>query len=176
MAFDMFLEFPNPVAGTTLPKVQGEVQDASHPKTIALRDVAFGIENAVTIGSATGGAGAAKAKFDSMQITKGVDSASPFLFSLVGTGGHFPDATLYVRKGGATADYLVYKFKMVFVSEIKWSGANGDDTPEESIKLVFGAMQVNYTPQTQAGALQPKPVVATWNQVTNSTTLDMPPL
>jgi type VI secretion system secreted protein Hcp len=174
MAFDMFLEFPNPAVGTTLPRVQGEVADRWHEKTIALRDVAFGIENTVTIGSASGGAGAGKAKFSSVEITKSVDSASPALFGLVGTGGHFPDAMLYVRRAGATSDYLVYRFKMVFVSEIKWSGANGDDTPEESIKLEFGAMQVNYTPQTSAGIPTAKAISAVWNQVTNSATLDVP--
>jgi type VI secretion system secreted protein Hcp len=174
MAFDVFLEFPN--SGQSpggAPRIVGESVDKSHPNTIAVTAFSFGIENPTTIGSATGGAGGGKAKFMTLDVSKPVDSTSASHFSALGAGQHFTDASLYVRKAGAAADYLVYKFKMVFVTSIKWSGSNGDDHPQETVDLVYGAMQVAYTPQTPTGALG-KQVTGTWNQVTNSTDFTIP--
>jgi type VI secretion system secreted protein Hcp len=102
-----------------------------------------------------------------LEVSKPVDSTSAGLFGAVGTGQHFSDASLYVRKSGAATDYLVYKFKLVYVTSIKWSGSNGDDHPQET--LAHGAMQVAYTPQGPTGA-PAKPVTGTWNQVTNTPT------
>ena len=174
MAFDMFLEFQNAVAtpsGTI--KVEGESGDKAHPKSIPLASVSLGVENTTSIGSASGGVGAGKAKLDAIAITKSIDSTTPYLYSLVGTGGHFSDAALYIRKSGAPNDYLIYRFKMVFVTDIKWSAANGDDAPQETVKLVCGSMQVEYTPLSPTGVAQ-KAILTVWNQVTNSATADVP--
>jgi len=94
---------------------------------------------------------------------------------LVGTGAHFTDASLYIRKAGATApvDYLIYKFKLVLVSQMKWAAANGDDSPQETVTFQYGALQVNYTPQTATGG-PGRTVTQTWNQVTNTSTFDIP--
>jgi type VI secretion system secreted protein Hcp len=174
MAFEMFLEFPNPATtpnGTT--KVSGESVDKAHPNAIPVTGVSFGVENTTSIGSATGGAGAGKAKFDALEITKNVDASTPYLFSLVGTGSHLSDAALFIRKSGAPTDYLVYRFKLVVVQQIKWSAANGDRAPEETVTLEFGAMQVSYTPVSANGTPQ-KAITQTWNQLTNSSTLEVP--
>jgi hypothetical protein len=45
-----------------------------------IKDFSFGVENPTTIGSATGGAGAGKIKFNEFSITKTTDSASPNFF------------------------------------------------------------------------------------------------
>lgn len=177
MAFDTFLEFPTPSAGGATPtqiKVVGESTDQSHPNTIQLTEFTFGAENPTTIGSMSGGAGAGKVQFHVMQIKKNVDAASAGLFAVLASGAHLPDATIYVRKaGGAATDYLVYKFKMVFVTKLDWSGSNGDDIPSETVQLIFGALQVSYAAQQGPGQLG-KPSVTAWSQVTNKPELNVP--
>jgi len=53
-----------------------------------------------TIGSATGGAGAGKVKFNEFTIHKTTDRASPTLYKNVSTGKHFNNVSLHVRKAG----------------------------------------------------------------------------
>jgi type VI secretion system secreted protein Hcp len=175
MAFDSFLEFAGPIplsGGST--KVVGESIDKAHPATVQLVSFEFGIENSVTIASAAGGAGTGKAAFQTLQIVKSVDSASANLFAASGMGAHFPQVNLYVRKSGTGSDYLVYRFKLVFVSKISWSGSSGDAQPSESIELTFGAMQVSYATQLPTGQVSPTPIVQTWNQVTNKPDFAVP--
>jgi type VI protein secretion system component Hcp len=80
---------------------------------------------------------------------------------------------LYVGRAGAGNDYLVYHFKMVFVQQITWAGANGDDTPQETVSLQVGAIQVSYTPTSGTGT-RLQPISQAWNQVTNNAVLDVP--
>ena len=56
------------------------VSGGSGPRAFEIKDFSFGIENPTTIGSATGGAGAGKIKFNEFSITKTTDSASPNFF------------------------------------------------------------------------------------------------
>ena len=81
---------------------------------------------------------------------------------------HFSDATLYIRKAGVGTDYLIYKFKLVFINNIKWTGSSGDDLPQETLSIAYGAMQVSYTPQSSTGVPSGKALLGTWNQVTNT--------
>jgi type VI secretion system secreted protein Hcp len=173
VAVDIFMQFPQPANGPTGPiTIKGEVQDPAHLNWVGVQSVAFGIENPITIGSATSGAGAGKAKFNQLQITKAVDSASPALFSAVGLGAHFPTVTLVMRKGGTTGDYLIYTFALVFVQEVDWSADNGGDSPTETVTLVYGAMSVSYAKQNSTGALG-APIVSNWSQVLNQPTLNI---
>jgi type VI secretion system secreted protein Hcp len=176
-AFDAFLVFTN-VANST-PVVKGESQDQYFGPLngIEISEFSFGIQNPVSIGSATTGAGAGKATFGTLTIKKTVDSASPSLFSALGTGGHFNTVTLFIRKAGGSAGssgagYLKYTFKLVFVSSINWSGSSGDDVPTETVTFAYGAMQIAYQKQTPDGKLA-APVIQTWNQLSNSDAFDV---
>jgi type VI secretion system secreted protein Hcp len=176
MAFDTFLEFPKPALGAPGQiTAVGESGDAAHKGSVQVSSFAFGVENPTIIGSATGGAGTGKAKFSTLQVTKGIDSASPGLFSALSTGAHFPEAVLHIRKAGAgpSADYLVYRFSMVFVTKVDWAAASGDDAPQETVELMYGAMQVSYAQQMATGQLG-QPRLATWNQVTNTPEYSVP--
>jgi type VI secretion system secreted protein Hcp len=161
----MFLEFPNPATGGV--KVTGESQDKNHPDTIEVRSISLGVQNATAIGSGSTGAGVGKAKFDALQVTRAVDVASPLLMKVLVTGAHFPEAVIYVRKADSDADYLVYQLATVFVTDLKWSADTGDDAPEETLQLTYGALQVTYTQQTTTGGSGSK-VTTSWSQVTNS--------
>src|SRR5579871_3657869 len=147
MAFDAFLTFDG---GPT--PVQGESKDPAFQNAIEIKSFSFSVENTVSIGSATGGAGAGKARFNDLQISKLEDSASPVLFRMLATGQHFKTATLSIRKAGAMqgktgAVYQRFTFSMVLVSKISESGSSGDDVPTENVVLNYGALKWEYSRQ-----------------------------
>lgn len=173
MATDNFLIFPTAAqstGGSLLPV--GESQDPTHKGAIEVQAFAFGIENSITIGSTSGGAGAGKAKFDELAITKSVDTASPVLFEASAQGVHFPQMLLKIRKAGSTnqPDYLIYDFRMVFVTKVEWTGGGGGDAPEEMVTLVYGALQISYAPQSATGTFG-TPITSAWSQINNNPSL-----
>jgi type VI secretion system secreted protein Hcp len=170
MAFDAFLIFD---AGPT--PVQGESQDPAFKNAIELKSFAFGAENTISLGSATGGAGAGKARFNELTITKLSDSTSATLFQMLVTGGHFKSATLSIRKSGDKTKpgggvYERFTFSMVFVSKISINGSSGDDTPTETVVLNYGALKWEYSRQDPTGNLTPVPPTQ-WSVITNSPTM-----
>jgi type VI secretion system secreted protein Hcp len=134
-----------------------------------IQDFSFGVENPTTIGSATGGAGAGKIKFNEFTIKKTVDAASPLFFKNTAAGAHYRKVVLTLRKAGGTGGsagtpFLVYSFDTVFTTKIDWSGP-GDEGPEESITFVYGKLGVKYITQTPTG---PGLTVETgWDQIQN---------
>ncbi len=173
-AIDVFLKL-YPEAGQ--PAVVGESRDKAFPGSDGWFEISqfnFGIENTITFSSATGGAGAGKANFSSFTLTKPVDSVSPALFKAAATGTHFKGARLVIRKAGGTTapaqPYLIYDFNLVFVSSQNWSGNSGDDTPTESIKFEYGALQLTYRTQKADGTLVLPGTTQTWNVVENDQT------
>jgi type VI secretion system secreted protein Hcp len=180
LALDMFLEFtPIQIGVAGIVKISGESQDKAHQGTVALKSFDFGVENRQTIGSATGGAGAGKAAFQTFRVGKNVDSTSPQLLLASAVGAHFPQVNLYLRKAGgagaaAPGDYLIYRFKMVLVTSVSWAGTSGDDQPQETVEFQFGALQVSYAAQSPTGQLSPTPIVTQWSQVTNTAEFVVP--
>src|SRR5215510_11318742 len=96
MAVDAFIWFEKPGAGAAkLP--EGETLDKTYSKKKAfeIKDFSFGVENPTTIGSATGGAGAGKIKFNEFTIKKTSDSASPSFFQdWSGPGDEGPEESI----------------------------------------------------------------------------------
>lgn len=168
MAFDAFLVI---TTASGQPPLMGETRDAqfSAKNAIQIEAFSFGIHNTVSIGSATGGAGAGKARFSEFKITKAVDRASPNLLLYAGRGAHITQLDLYLRKAdggqqGADAVFLQYSFKLVAVSTIDWSGSAGDDTVKEEVTFEYGALQITYQPD-QKGATSS----GSWDVVKNGT-------
>jgi type VI secretion system secreted protein Hcp len=186
MACDNFLIFgPYTAGGTITPdtvtivggklNVSGETQDKDFTNALEIKEFSFGVENPTTIGSMSAGAGAGKAKFNEFNVKKAVDIASPQLFLAAGLGCHFPTVNLVVRKaGGVKVPYLVYQFKMVFVTKVEWSGGAGEEAPDEDVTFVYGAMQISYQKQNSTGQPIGSPSQCAWSQVTNQPTLAVP--
>jgi type VI secretion system secreted protein Hcp len=154
-------------AGAPGPAVEGETLDAtfSSRKAIELISFDWSAENAVTIGSASGGAGAGKAKLNRLTVEKRVDSASAALFQRLATGAHIPSMELFVRKGGVTGlGHLRYRFTFVFVSSVSPSG-DGEEM-RERVTFEYGSVAQRYTQQTAAGTAGTV-FAAGWNQVAN---------
>ncbi len=140
------------------------VSVGSVPETFEIKDFSFGVENATTIGSATGGAGAGKIKFNEFTIKKTSDQSSPAFFKNCCAGAHYKTVTVSMRRTGreaANKEFLRFKFDTVFTTKIDWSGP-GDEGPGESITFVYGKLGIRFTPESGS-----KPAAAGWDQVTN---------
>ena len=179
MAIDAFLVFTT--QGNQLP-LEGETQDKqfSAKNAIEISAYSLGIHNTTTVGSAAGGAGAGKAQFSDFQITKLVDKLSPTLLQYAGSGIHLQQLDLYLRKAGETGGkspaglvFMQFSFKLVYVTDIQWSGGSGDDRVKEDVTFAYGALQVHYTPQSSTGQ-QGTAVTGGWNRVTNSDNFTVP--
>ena len=180
MAIDAFLVFTT--QSNQLP-LKGETQDKqfSAKNAIEISAYSLGIHNTTTVGSAADGAGAGKAQFSDFQITKLVDKLSPTLLQYAGSGIHLQQLDLYLRKaggvGGKSPDgglvFLQFSFKLVFVTDIQWSGGTGDDAAKEDVTFAYGALQVQYSPQSITGQ-KGTAVTGGWNRVTNSNNFNVP--
>jgi type VI secretion system secreted protein Hcp len=177
MAVDAFIWFKPALSGMAEPR--GETLDDHYKATdlpsFEIKDFQFGVENPTTIGSATGGAGAGKIKFNEFTIKKTTDSASSSFFKNCCAGAHYATVVVEMRKAGgdpATAGkpFLRFSFSTVFTTKIDWSGP-GDEGPEESITFVYGKLGVTYWPQTGTGASD-APKSVGWNQMTNKEDAD----
>ena len=187
MPADNFVYFPTAAVGGLLgqhTKPEGESADnwfgqATDKKALEVLSFSFGVTQGETSGSGSTGAGIGRAKFDEFSIEKFVDRASVPLYNACAAGAHFPDVLLLVRKpGGNNLLYLQFIFRMVFVTNISWSGGGGDETPKETIKFKFGAMGIQYQQQDAKG--QPMggdgKKSASWSTVTNKNELTVPGL
>lgn len=121
---------------------------------------AGGVENTITIGSGTGGAGAGKATFDSFTLTKLVDATSPSLLMFAVTGRHFDKVTVDLFRAGTQVPELTYTFKLAFVTETKHSLLG--TKPAEDVKVAIGELDILFQPETGS------PVHFCWSVVTNS--------
>ena len=112
--------------------IPGESNDFAHKGEFEIKDFSFGVENKTTIGSATGGAGSGKVKFNEFTIKKTTDSASPTLFAKCASGAHIKEAALTVRRAGddrAGQEFLHIKMSDVLVSSYQISGRRIPDPP-----------------------------------------------
>jgi type VI secretion system secreted protein Hcp len=182
MPADNFLWFPEPAKGGLLTgksnQPEGETTDSwfSKKKALEVKSFTFGVSQAETTGSGSTGAGAGKAKFEEFGVEKSVDLASVPLYNACTAGAHFPSVMLAIRKaGGSNLLYIQYIFRMVFVTNISWSGGGGDEAPNESVKFKFGAMGIQYISQKADGTEGTK-MQGMWSTTTNKPSLDVPGL
>jgi type VI secretion system secreted protein Hcp len=172
MAFDAFLYFQSG-SDTYLPK--GESTDIQFMKFNAfeIKSFSFSLQNNVTIGSGTKGAGAGRCVLEKFKFQKSIDRGSPVLFNACVAGKHIDAAVLVLRKAGGVSPgssppcYLVFKFLFCYVDTVSWSGSSGDDVPTEDVSFAYGAVQINYRVQSSQGTLVGTPFKGSWSQVAN---------
>jgi type VI secretion system secreted protein Hcp len=117
----------------------GTSTDEQYKGAFEIKDFSFGVENPTTIGSATGGAGAGKAKFNEFTIKKTSDKASPLFFRSCAAGTHYMKVTLYCRKAGgdpntAGGTFLKIAMSDVLVSSYE-SGIAGPSQPAITVPV-----------------------------------------
>jgi type VI protein secretion system component Hcp len=139
------------------------------PPSGAIQLKSFSLEstNSASIGSASTGAGAGKAKFTGFKVVKLLDDTSVALFQYLTTGSHFKQVNILVTRSskGKSQTLAEYRLGLVFLTNIKTASAGG--VPTETVQGEFGALQFTVTPQQPNGQLG-KPVSGGWNQVTNT--------
>ncbi len=170
MAYDAFLWF---TGGT--PACEGETTDDTYKakKAIEILSFSMGAYNPVSIGSQSGGAGAGKVDFASVSIMKNTDKSSISLFANMCAGTHFTDATIALRRAGTAGKsgdlFLQFTFKMVFVSNMNWSGGGGQDLCAESLSFDYGSIKIEYFNQDDKGK-QAKAGEVMWSRIKNTAT------
>jgi type VI secretion system Hcp family effector len=130
---------------------------------IALDAFSWGVESPTTIGSATGGAGVGKAKFNEFRISKKIDNASPALFKQLAMGAHFKKAVLTLRRPGEQP-YMVYTFETVFTTKVDHSGSS-PELPTEEVAFAYGKLVVQSFGKSANGVASQ--VTHGWDQVLN---------
>jgi len=133
--------------------IEGESEDAKHPKEIQILSFSFGESQAGSF--ATGGGGSGKVQMQDFHFVMNINKASPKLFLACADGEHIPNAVLTARKAGKDQqEYLTIKFSDLLVSSYQNSGSFGDNSlPTDSISLNFAKIEYEYKPQDSKGAL-----------------------
>ena len=146
MAVDMYLKIET-IDGETTDKVM------SKDKACDILAWSWGISNSGTAHMG-GGAGAGKANFQDISVTKYVDSASNALLLACATGEHFPSAKLTVRKAGTLppVEFLTITLSNARLTSLNiGTAAPGSPTLSEQFALAFEQIEVKYAPQRRAG-------------------------
>jgi type VI secretion system secreted protein Hcp len=147
----------------TLP---GSLGGGTVSQPIELASFTFEVENDLNIGSAASGAGAGKATFEPITVTRNLDVASPTLFQLCASGTHLKQVDFVVRRSGGQGGgnpFLRFTFSTVFIQNITWNASTGSDKPQETLNLEYGQVAITYLEQQNNS-----PTSASWSQVTNS--------
>ena len=146
MAMDMFLKVGD---------IKGESEDgdSKHNGTFDILAWSWGVSNSGTA-HVGGGAGAGKANFQDISVTKWVDKASPILMKYCSSGKQFKEGVLTVRKAGGDnpLEYIIITMTDVIVTSLSTGGSGGEDRLTENCSLNFAAVKVEYQPQKPDGS------------------------
>lgn len=143
MAVDMFLK---------LSAISGESLDKTHKAEIDVLAWSWGASNSGTAHMG-GGAGAGKANFQDISLTKYIDKSSPTLFQHVAKGTHIDEAKLTVRKaGGNPVEYVVITMNECLITSLSTGGSGGEDRLTENVTINFAKVKLEYTEQDAKGS------------------------
>ena len=143
MAIDIFAK---------LGDIKGESLDSKHKDEIEVLSYSWGVSNAGTMGSGSGG-GQGKTTFHDLSFLHKVDKASPVLMQACATGVHIKEATITHRKAGkGQQEYLIVKMNDVIVTGVT-NGGSGEAGESENVSLAFAKVSVEYKPQKPDGSL-----------------------
>jgi type VI secretion system secreted protein Hcp len=143
--------------------VLGESVSTHHPNAIDVTSYSIGFVNPVTIGSATGGAGAGKVSLGELAISKPVDRSSPILFTALASGAHYNSADLYVENLDGVEIARIH-LNTVFVSSEQ--EATSGERPVDSVSFVYGSVFWTYNVLNSDGTVA-STTSGGWDQVRN---------
>jgi len=147
--------------------VDGESTHKDHKGEIEILSWTWGVHNDSV--SAGGGSGKGKATAGDFHFTHLYDKGSPVIAKYCASGKHFPDAVITARKAGeGQKDFLVIKFKEVFIKSVQPSGSSGGDLVE-SVTMSYKQIDFAYKPQDDKGGLGGE-VKFGWNNATTEIT------
>lgn len=157
------------LAGTPANEIYKDFKDAQDAKGLfEIADYSFDIEQVLSIGSQSSGAGAGKVSFNPFSITRNIDKSSPDLFQNACSGKPYANVGLGLRKsaGGNVSGtfFLQFIFKLVAVKTISW--AHDDESPKETTTFEYGGLVIRYGQQNADGTI-PNIIAKGWNRVKN---------
>ena len=133
--------------------IKGESQDARHKDEIEVLSWSWGVSQSGPAGH-PGGGGVGKASFHDVTFTHHIDKASPLLMKACATGQHIADATITVRKAGASQqEYLIIKMTDILVTSVSTSVSAEEGSTLEGVVLAFAKVDLEYKPQKPDGSL-----------------------
>ena len=137
-------------------------------KVFEVDDYSFDVEQTLSIGSQSRGAGAGRITFNPFSITRKIDKSSPGMFERACNGTPFKTVVLALRKAAGTAAtgtfFLRFDFKLVAIKTISWS--HDDEAPKEEMTFEYGGLQMRYGVQNPDGSVKTV-IPAGWNRVRN---------
>jgi type VI protein secretion system component Hcp len=124
--------FDGPSAGSAA-AISGELD---------LYGIETGIENPITTGSSSGGAGAGKVKLGEVTLVLSADAAGIPLYRAAAAGTHYATATVRLFQPGTTAVAMTYEYSLVVVTTVTdSSGGAAGEAPRRTVTLAVGAIQ-----------------------------------
>jgi type VI secretion system secreted protein Hcp len=131
--------------------VDGESTHKDNKNEIQVLSWNWGVTN--DGGGSGGGSGKGKASPGDFHMTHLYDKASPVLAKYSASGKHFAEVTMTCRKSGeGQKDFLVAKFKEVFIKSVQPSGSAGGSIVE-SVTFSYGQVDWAYKAQDDKGGL-----------------------
>lgn len=145
MAIDMFLNMGANIKGET----QDSAQKAAGDIDVLAWSWGMSQSGSTHVG---GGAGAGKANFQDLSLTKYIDKSSTALMIALAKGSHIPVCKLLVRKAGeGQQKYLEITLTKVIVTSVSTGGSGGEDRLTENVTLNFAEVKVEYFLQNDKG-------------------------
>jgi type VI secretion system secreted protein Hcp len=162
MAIDAFLKFFGP-------DIAGESTDDKHKDWMEVLSFNWGVTQASSMASGTGGRSAERADFGDFHFNKTIDKASIDLAQGCAAGQHYNKVELQVHEAAAEK-HQYYKVLMenVIISSYQPGGSKGADKPNESAAINYGKIQWEYTPLGHDGKPGTKVGPKGWNLETNN--------
>jgi type VI secretion system Hcp family effector len=143
-------------------------KDAGPGNIFEVEDYSFDIEQTLSIGSQSTGAGAGKVSFNPFSITRKIDMSSPVFYENACSGKPFRNVYLGLRKSAGTEAtgifFLLFTFKLVAVKTVGW--AHDDEAPKETVTFEYGGLQIRYGRQAADGSIAAL-IPGGWNRVKN---------
>ena len=141
---DMFLL----IEGQKTGKISGESRDAVYPGQIQVSGWSWGMSSS----SSMGGMGASgKAALSELGISKGVDTASTALMSVMRNNEVIKKGVLTVRKAGSKPlDYFKIIFERARITSYSVGSQSGPELTEQ-LSIAFEKIEVQYCAQDDSG-------------------------
>ncbi len=147
--------------------LKGESTDDAHQGWIEVESWNFGVSQPVSGPSGTGGRAAARADFQSFNISKMVDKSSVDLNMHCASGEHIAKLELEVcQETGEKVNYWKFEFENVMVQSVSVSGG-GSARANENVSFVYDKVSFTYTAVNNDGSAGEKAGPKLWNLETN---------
>jgi type VI secretion system secreted protein Hcp len=143
MAVDMFIKIDD---------IKGESADAAHTGEIDVYSWRWGVTQTGSSQTAAG-SGTGRANVDDFEFTTKVDSSHPTLLGLSLKGKPFKTAVFTQRKAGdKPLEFVKITMSNGLIAGIHFSGSNSDEVQTVTVRLNFGQVKMDYTPQAADGS------------------------